>query len=662
MTSEGNQNRRIPIAIGVLAIVVLAFAVYSPVLPGSFLMDDARLTGHDNPLVTGQVTPTSIWFRTDFTLATFGWWVEHLTFDKNPLGYHVINITLHALSALLLWRLLARLKIPGAWLAGALYAVHPVCVNSVARIAELKNTLSMPFFLLSFLAYLRYEAMALYPAEPANSQSSSGKATRARALWLTVSLVAFVLALLAKTTVVMLPVVLLLCALWQRRRIAWKDVLHTSPLFALSIAFGIMSVWFQKNQALPSIQLSLPPIHFPQRLAGAGYDFWFYLGKALFPVNLCIVYPRWKIEAGSAMAFAPDLLACGAFIVCLVFRRTWGWHLFFALGAFVVMLFPALGFFDAQYLTMWDVSDHLQYSALAAITALVAAALAAWLNREVFPWAAAILVLACSALCFTHAEAFRTQESLMLDTIAKNPLSAGAHNDLGVELITKGDFAKAAQEFQTAVECDPNSADARVNFGHILSMAGKLPEAEAQFQAALKIEPYDPQAHEVYAGLLQQEGKTAAALYHLRTALLFKPDFDTCMEAASLEYQTGHSRRAVADFRQALTFKTDPETLNNLAWILATCPDESVRNGIDAISYAQWACQQTAYKRPGMVGTLAAAYADAGDFSNAVSTAETAIKLATDAGNTQFAEQNQQLLQLYRAGKPYREKPANGGQ
>ena len=135
---------------------------------------------------------------------------------------------------------------------------------------------------------------------------------------------------------------------------------------------------------------------------------------------------------------------------------------------------------------MWDVSDRLQYSALAAITALVAAALAAWLNREVFPWAAAILVLACSALCFTHAEAFRTQESLMLDTIAKNPLSAGAHNDLGVELITKGRFAKAAQEFQTAVECDPNSADARVNFGHILSMAGKLPEARrAQFQAAL---------------------------------------------------------------------------------------------------------------------------------------------------------------------------------
>src|ERR1700677_1360596 len=168
MTSEpeGNQNRCLPMAIGVLVIVLLAFAVYSPVLPGSFVMDDARLTGRDNPILNGEVTPLSIWFQTDFTLATFGWWLEHLAFGPNPAGYHVVNITLHALSALLLWRLLARLKIPGAWLAGALYAVHPVCVNSVARIAELKNTLSIPFFLLSFLAYLHYAATALYPVEP----------------------------------------------------------------------------------------------------------------------------------------------------------------------------------------------------------------------------------------------------------------------------------------------------------------------------------------------------------------------------------------------------------------------------------------------------------------------------------------------------------------
>jgi Flp pilus assembly protein TadD len=648
-------------AIGALAIVLLAFAVYSPVLPGSFLMDDARLTGSDNALVSGQATPSSLWFRTDFVLATFGWWLEHLAFGPNPAGYHVVNITLHALSALLLWRLLARLKTPGAWLAGALYAVHPVCVNSVARIAELKNTLSMPFFLLSFIGYLHYEAMALYPAEPDNSKPVSSKATRARALWLIVSLVAFVLALLAKTTIAMLPVVLLLCALWQRGRIARKDVLHTLPFFVLSIAFGLMSVWFQKHQALPSTPLVLQPTSFAQRLAGAGYDVWFYLGKALLPLNLCIQYPRWKIDPHTVAVYLPALLACGVFIVCLVFWRAWGRHVFFGLAAFVVMMFPALGFFDAQYLTMWDVSDHLQYSALAAIVALVAAALAAWLNRQIFLWTSAALLLIWSVLCFAHVKAFRTPESLMRDTIYKNPHASGAYNDLGVALANRGDFPHAECDFLMAVEADPNSADARVNFGQILALAGKFPEAEEQLLAALKAEPYDSQAHLAYVRLMEKEGKTAAALRHLQTGLLAKPDFNMCMEAASLEYRTGHPRPAVSYFRQALTFKLDPETLNNLAWILATSPDDSVRNGTEAVRDAAQACNLTAFKRSGMVGTLAAAYAEAGHFPEATATAETAIKLATDAGSTQFADQNRQMLQLYRAGKPYHEKPATNG-
>ena len=664
MTSEpeGNQNRCLPTAIGVLVIVLLAFAVYSPVLPGSFVMDDARLTGRDNPILNGQVTPLSIWFQTDFTLATFGWWLEHLTFGQNPAGYHVVNITLHALSSLLLWRLLARLKIPGAWLAGALYAVHPVCVNSVARIAELKNTLSMPFFLLSFLAYLHYEALALYPTESGDSKSSSDKTAHARTLWLTVSLVAFVLALLAKTTIVTLPVVLLLCALWQRQRIAWKDVVHTLPFFGLSVAFGLMSVWFQKHQALTSTQLTLHPTSFVQRLASAGYDFWFYLSKALFPFNLSLQYSAWKANPHGIAVFLPVLLAGGAFIACIICWRSWGRHVFFGLASFAVILFPSLGFFDAQFLTMWQVSDHLQYAALPAVIALAAAGLAMIPIKPAFPCITAALLLLFSALCFNRAEAFKSQENLMTDTIAKNSLAAGAHNDLGIILATRDDYEQAGQEFQKAVECDPNNADARVDLGHFLMMKGAFSEAETQFVAALKIEPYDPPAHETYAKLLEREGRNAAALYHLQTGLLFKPDFDTYMETASLEYRIGHPHQAVTYFRQAVALKADPQALNNLAWILATCPDDSVRNGSEAMRDAEQACNLTGFKQAGMVGTLAAAYAEAGRFPEAITTAETAIKLATDAGDTQFADANQRLLALYSAGKPYREKPAvNGG-
>ena len=164
MTPDGDAPAvpvsRIRLILGALFLFALVFAVYRPILPGSFLIDDHRLIGSDNPLVNGEFTPRSIWFQTDFALTTIGWWVERQFFGENPAGYHAVNMALQALSAVLLWRLLARLKLPGAWLAAAIFAVHPVCVNSVARVSELKNTLSLPFFLLSFRAYLSYETLA----------------------------------------------------------------------------------------------------------------------------------------------------------------------------------------------------------------------------------------------------------------------------------------------------------------------------------------------------------------------------------------------------------------------------------------------------------------------------------------------------------------------
>ncbi len=654
--SEGNRGQNFKPGIGVLAIVLLTFAVYLPILPGNFLMDDARLISSDNPLVNGQLTPTSLWFQTDFTLATFGWWVERFLFGSHPAGYHAVNIALHAISSVLIWRLLARLKIPGAWLAGALFAVHPVCVNSVARIAELKNTLSMPFFLLSFIGYLGYETARLYPTQLDKERRSSNCATS----WYVISLVAFVLALLAKTTVVMLPVVLLMCAAWQRRRIGWKDILHTLPFFVLSLGFGLMSVWFQKNQALPTAETALLPASFAERLAGAGYCFWFYLGKILFPFHLSIIYPRWNIDAHTVAAYLPDLLLVAIFVLCFQFRRNWGRHALFGLGSFAALLFPALGFFDAQYLTMWQVSDHLQYTALAAILALVAGALASIPNKMFSQFIAIMLLLCSSILCFKRTEIFKTQQGLMLATIAGNPAAWGVHNDLGVEYAEQGNVSSAMREFELSLTYNPDNADARVNLGHALALQGKFPEAEAQFLAALKARPTSASAHAAYANLLRREGRTPEVLYHLRMAVLFKPDVETLMNLSSLEHNMGHSDRAAAELKEALTIKPDPTkatVLNNLAWILATCPDSSVRNGAEGVKNAEEACKLTSFQQAGMVGTLAAAYAEAGHFPEAISTAEKAISMATAADNMQFAAANHQLLLLYQAGKPYHENP-----
>jgi len=612
-------------------------------------MDDHRLIAEDNALVNGQLGPLNIWFQTDFTLSTFALWLQWLAWGESPGFYHAVNMVLHALSAVLLWRLLARLKIPGAWLVAALFAVHPVCVNSVARIAEIKNTLSLPFFILSFWLYVHYEALVLNPAHP----DQRGRA----APWYGLSLVAFVLALLSKTSTVMLPLVLLSCAAWQRGRITRQDLLQISPFFVLALGFGLMSMWFQKHQAL--VGLTLQSETFGERLAIAGRVFWFYLGKALVPLNLSIVYVRWKIDATTLAAYLPVFLLGAGFVWCWRFRNRWGRHVLFGLGCFFITLFPSLGFFDSQFLTMWQVSDHLQYLPLIAPVAMVAAGLACLPNVNFFRCAGFTLVLVLSILTFQRARVFSTEEGLFIDTLAKNPAASGAHNDLGVILAKRQNYPGAIAHFSAALQTDPDHAGAHLNLAQALALQGRFEEAEPHFLAAIKLKPDDPRAHRLYAEALGRQGKNREALLHFQIAVCLKPDLQTRLDLAALLYQTGDSRQAAAQFRQVLLLKPDmPEPLNNLAWILATCPDDTVRNGPEAVRHAELACHLTAFKQTGMISTLAAAYAEAGRFSEAVSTAEMAMKLQIAAGDMQMAGINNQLLPLYRAGKPYHENPA----
>ena len=215
----------------------------------------------------------------------------------NPVGYHVVNVLLHGANAVLLWRVLARLKVPAGWLGGIIFAVHPVCVASVAWVSELKNTLSLCFYLLSLLCYLKIETPDL--------QSQKGKAAQ----WYVFRWGLFLLALFSKTSTVMLPVVLLGCSWWQRGRLAARDVLRTVAFFALALAFGLLSVWFQARGAIAGATVQTEG--FGGRLAGAGMALWFYLGKALLPLNLSMIYPRWKIEAAAPASYLPLLLWCG---------------------------------------------------------------------------------------------------------------------------------------------------------------------------------------------------------------------------------------------------------------------------------------------------------------------------------------------------------------
>ena len=641
------STRRNPL--GGALIVLLTFGVYWPALRGGFVWDDLLMV-QKNPLVTGEGRWHSIWFQADFPLTTIALWLQHLLWGENSAGYHVVNVMLHALNALLVWRVLAELKVRGAWLAGMIFAVHPVGAASAAWISELKNTLSLAFFLLSLVWYLRSENVA------SDGWRVTGKSHGVTSRYYWLSLSAFLLALLSKTSTVMLPVVLLACAWWQRGRVTRGDVWRALPFFALSLCFGLATVWIQKHQIIAGETVQTE--NFLGRLAGAGMALWFYLGKALLPLPLSIVYRRWQIDAASIVSWLPLLLWVLGLAVGWRFRQGRGRHALFALGCFTVTLFPVMGFFDMYYMAFSRVSDHFQYLPLICVAALVAAVLHAGLPEKILPWAAASLVLGLSLLTFERARVFATDENLWTDTLAKNPAAWNAHNNLGCIRAEQGRWDEALGHFETSLKFNPRNVKAVVNLGKTRAARGNFAEAETHFQAALKMKSNDPEVHTHYGLMLARMGRNDEAATHLGEAIRLRPEIGTRLTLAGVYRSAGKAREAIEQCREVLRTKSDQlEALSNLAWLLATTADDKLRDGKEAVRCAERACTLTDYKDAQKVGVLAAAYAEAGQFDQATATARKAVELARAAGNFQFTAMNEKMLQLYAAGRPYHEPP-----
>jgi tetratricopeptide (TPR) repeat protein len=624
-----------------------------------------------------------------------------------PLPYHVENLLLHVLAALLFWGLLRRLQVPGAWLAGAIFALHPVMVESVAWITERKNVLSLALYLGALLAYLRYaQGMAGGEWQVASGTPSSGPGaagrgyptpdTRHPSLFYGLAFFLFLAALLAKATAFSLPAVILLICWWKRGRIRWRtDILPTLPFFAMAIGLCLGTAWLEKNH----VGAKGPEwvISFPERCLIAGRALWFYTGKLFWPANLCFIYPRWQLDASSSWQWLYPITAVGTLFTLWQTRARIGRGPLAAALFFVGTLFPVLGFMNAYFMRYSFVCDHWVYLSSLGLIALAAGLVVRAAEhlriRPVLYGLAAVVLPVLAILTWRQCGIYADMETLWRDTLAKNPGAWLAQNNLGVVLWNQGKIQEAIGHFNEAVRIQPYSEETHHNLGLALVQQGKLEEAITHWKRALQIKPDYPEAHYNWGLALEQMGRNNDAIGQYEQALRLKPDLlaahcnlggvlmrqgriqeavehyneavrilpnsaEAQNSLAMALWQAGQVKEAIAHWELALHIQPDyPEAQNSLAWLLATLGPAEGGDPVRAVALAERACSLTGYQVPGDIDTLATAYAAAGRFNDAIATAQKAIELARSAGQSQLVGEIQARLQLYRSGRAYSRSP-----
>jgi tetratricopeptide (TPR) repeat protein len=710
--TETSSHRVWLFALALIAITALA---YLPAWNGKPIWDDNRHI--TQPALRSWQGLADIWTRVGATqqyypLVHSVFWIEQKLWGDSVLGYHLINILLHSLSAVVLLQILLRLKIPGAWLAATLFALHPVQVESVAWISELKNTLSGLFFFCSILIYLNFDE-------------------RRNRLSYISSLALFILGLLCKTAIAPLPAIIAAILWWKRGRVRPReDVLPLLPFFAIGVGAGLFTAWLERifigAQGTP-FQLSIL-----QRCLVAGRDFWFYLFKLAWPVKLTFIYPRWQISGAVWWQYLFPLALVLLLVLLWGIRKKCRAPLAAAL-VFLGLLFPALGFINVYPFIFSFVADHFQYLACIAPLTLFAAGLTVALDsiaaakRILRPAISISAVLILGLLTWRQSHVYRDIETLWRTTIARNPNCWMAYSNLGSFMSARGDIDEAIRDFRKALELQPDQSKDHNNLGKALLQKDRMSEAMEEFQTALRISPNDPdtennigaaylqqgdvdeaishlraavqkwpvhadayinlgnaflqkrdidaaieaysttlglqfdhaESHYSIANAFRQKGQVDDAILHYRLALGLRPDYaDAHNNLANAFRQQGRIEEAIREYEAAL--KSNPGLVpaqNNLAWLLATAADPKLRNGGKAVELAEQAVLATDGHNPIFLHTLAAAYAENRDFTKAIAAANDALEIADANGITSLSESLRSKIALYQSGLPYHEAP-----
>jgi tetratricopeptide (TPR) repeat protein len=528
------------------ALSIVTILIYRPVWHGGFIWDDDRYVTQ-NSLLTAPDGLHRIWFSLDapsqyFPLAYTVLRIERSLWDLNPTGYHWVNILLHVANALLVWCILARLKIPGAWWAAAIFALHPVQVESVAWISELKNVLMGFFFLLTLLTWIEY-------VDATN---------RHRGIFYFAALVFFLLALFAKSTACTLPAALLLILWLKEKPIGRRSVLEIMPFILLALGMGMVAIWWEKYHQGTRVLVALAPI---DRCLVAGRAFWFYLSKIFWPSDLTFIYPQWQIDAANPLAYFWLIAAAVLSLLIYYSRRFIGRGMETAALFFVATLMPLLGFIMLYTFRYTFVADHYQYLACIGPIALASAGLvtlirstgsAKWLEG-----AGGLVILIClSVLTWRQSATYRDMETLWRTTISRNPSCWMAYGNLGVVQFQKGNIDDAVDKYEAALRLHEAYPEGHYDLASALLQQGKIDEAIMHGQRAIELDRSDPDAHVVLGNAFMNKQDFERAIREYEQALTIRPEDSNAHYNLGAAFRAkGETDRADLEYEKARQFE-----------------------------------------------------------------------------------------------------------
>jgi tetratricopeptide (TPR) repeat protein len=548
-------------------IVLITLLAYLPALHGGFIWDD-DLHVTDSPALRSLHGLVMIWTKPGavmqyYPLVHTGFWVQYHLWQLNPFGYHLVNVLLQAATAILLWLVLERLEIVGAWLAAAVFAIHPVQVESVAWISEQKNLLSGAFYLAAVLAYLRFC--------PLDAEQSAEKG---RWGFYGLALALFVGAMLSKTVACTWPLTILLLTWWKRGGIGRRDLWLMAPFVTMGAALGLTTVWVETYRA--GARGAGWSFTIFDRALIAGRAVWFYAAKLMWPTNLAFVYPRWNIDAGRWWQWVFPLAMAVVVAVLWAEQRKIGRGPIVAVAFFIVTLGPSLGFVNVYPMRYSFVADHFQYMAsIGLIVAAVAAGATVIRERVLRTTVGAAVLVTLAALTWQQGHAYESAETLWRDTLAKNPGCWMAHNNLGILLAHRSDLAGARAEYREALRLSPDSYESHNNLGNLLMQESQTAKAVGEYCEALRIEPGYVHARANLAKALARLGRVDEAINQYQIVVEMKPDeVDAHYNLGITLAKQGRIDEACQQFAEVLRYQPEsPNAEYNWGFALAKQAD-----------------------------------------------------------------------------------------